>query len=110
VTLAVLMIVPNVATAVLAATFVGAASVAFMTSVTSIVQLRTAPSMLGRVLALQTVVIIGTTPIGGPLLGALADLTGARVPILVGAAAAAVAAVAGVVAARRLAARPAAAA
>jgi hypothetical protein len=57
--------------------------------------------MLGRVLALQTVVIIGTTPIGGPLLGILADSAGARVPVLLGAAAAFLATAIGVVAARR---------
>lgn len=102
VTLAVLTAVPNLVTAIAASVFVGAASVAFMTAVTSIVQLRTEPSMLGRVLALQTVVIIGTTPIGGPLLGALADLTDARIPILIGAVAAGIAAAGGLLAARRV--------
>jgi hypothetical protein len=40
--------------------------------------------MIGRVLALQTVLMIGTTPIGGPVLGWLADVAGARAPVLVG--------------------------
>jgi MFS family permease len=44
--------------------------------------------MHGRVLALQSALLIGTTPVGGPLLGALADAWGARVPVFVGAAAA----------------------
>jgi hypothetical protein len=57
--------------------------------------------MLGRVLALQTVVIIGTTPIGGPILGALADVTNARTPVFVGAASSFLALAIGVVAARR---------
>ncbi len=101
VTMLLLGLVPNVALAVVAAAVVGAASVSFMTAVTALVQLRTDPVMLGRVLALQTVVIIGTTPIGGPLLGVLADVTSARTTIFVGAASAFVALAIGVVAWRR---------
>ena len=40
--------------------------------------------MIGRVLAVQTVLLIGTTPIGGPILGVLADALGGRVPVVVG--------------------------
>jgi MFS family permease len=101
VTLALLAVVPNVGFAVVAAALVGGASVAFMTSVTAMVQLRTTPSMLGRVLALQTVVIIGTTPVGGPILGALDDAVGARAPVLVGAVGALAAAAFGTFATRR---------
>jgi MFS family permease len=101
VTMLLLALVPNLAFAVLAAAIVGAASVAFMTAVTALVQLRTDPAMLGRVLALQTVVIIGTTPIGGPILGALADVTNARTTVFAGAASAFLALAIGWVAARR---------
>jgi len=106
VTMSVLAFVPSVATAAVAAAAVGAASVTFMTAVTALVQLRTDPSMLGRVLALQTVVIIGTTPIGGPILGALADVTDARTPVVVGAVAAFMALAIGMIAVRRTRARP----
>jgi MFS family permease len=95
--------VPNVAFAIVLAVSVGAASVAYMTATTSIAQLRTSPNMIGRVLALQTVLLIGTTPLGGPLLGAISDAVGARAPMLIGAVAALTAASFGFVAARRLA-------
>ena len=40
--------------------------------------------MHGRVLALQTVLLIGTTPIGSPVLGAVADAWGGRAPLVIG--------------------------
>src|SRR2546421_315977 len=67
---------------------VGFSSIAFMTATTAIVQVRADPRMHGRVLALQTVLLVGTTPIGGPIMGAVADATNARVPLVIGGAAA----------------------
>ena len=52
-------------------------------------------AMRGRVLALQSVIFIGSTPIGGPLVGAIGDQWGARWSIGVGGIAALVAAVGG---------------
>jgi MFS family permease len=97
----VLSVVPNIALAVVIAAVVGAGSVAFMTAATAIAQLRSDPDMMGRVLALQTVLIIGTTPIGGPILGAISDAIGARSPVLIGGIGALAAAGLGVLAARR---------
>jgi MFS family permease len=97
--------VPSIALAFLGATVVGAASVAYMTATTSIAQLRTEPHMIGRVLALQTVLLVGTAPIGGPILGAIADAVGVRAPVLIGGVAALAAAAFGVLAARRVDAR-----
>ena len=97
--------VPSIALAFLVATLVGAASVAYMTATTSIAQLRTEPHMIGRVLALQTVLLVGTAPIGGPILGAIADAVGVRAPVLIGGVAALAAAAFGVLAARRVDAR-----
>ena len=71
-----------------AAFAIGITSIAFMTTSTAVIQFRAAPEMRGRVLALQTMVFLGSTPIGGPLLGALIDVTDARVGMLVGGAAA----------------------
>jgi MFS family permease len=102
-TLLVLAVVPSVALAAALATTVGAASVAYMTATTAIAQLRTDQQMLGRVLAIQTVLLIGTTPIGGPILGALADTAGARAPLVLGGVAALAAAALGQAAARRFA-------
>jgi MFS family permease len=70
-----------------AACAVGVGSIGFMTSSTSLVQLLADPAYRGRVLALQSMVFLGTTPIGGPFIGWVSDSLGPRVGILVGAAA-----------------------
>jgi hypothetical protein len=57
--------------------------------------------MRGRVLALQAMVLLGSTPIGGPLLGAVCELYGARAGFVVGAAACFVAAAWGAATVRR---------
>src|SRR5204862_2544781 len=80
----VLSAVPTVAMTVPVVLLVGMASISFMTSTTAIAQTRADPSMHGRVLALQTVLLIGTTPVGGPILGAVADAFGARAPLVIG--------------------------
>ena len=98
-------VVPSIALAYVVATLVGAASVAYMTATTAIAQVRTEPLMIGRVLAIQTVLLIGTAPIGGPILGAIADAVGVRAPLLIGGVAALVAAAFGLLAAHRVDAR-----
>jgi MFS family permease len=85
VTMLALAIAPNIGWAIPAAFLVGAASILYMTSTTAIVQVEADPALHGRVLALQTVLLVGTAPIGGPILGWLADLMGARAPIVLGA-------------------------
>jgi MFS family permease len=96
-----LSVVPDVAFAFVLAILVGLASVAYMTTTTAIAQIRTDQHMIGRVLAIQTVLLVGTTPIGGPILGAVADQVGARAPVLIGGIGALCAAAFGVLAARR---------
>jgi MFS family permease len=97
---------PTLAVAFSLAVLVGAASMTFMTSSTAIVQLRADPQMRGRVLALQSMVFLGSTPIGGPILGAVCDAWGARAGVLVGAAGAFAAAAWGYVATRRVRSQP----
>lgn len=75
---------PNLAVALPMALALGAASLSFMTLSTALVQLRAEPGMRGRVLALQSMVFLGSTPIGGPLLGAVCDAFGARAGLVVG--------------------------
>ncbi|HTI33039.1 MAG TPA: MFS transporter [Miltoncostaea sp.] len=94
--------VPSVAAAVVVAAVVGAGAVAFLTAATAIAQVRTEQRMIGRVLGLQIVLVVGTTPLGGPLLGALSDAAGARAPVVAGAAGALAAAAFGVLAARKV--------
>ena len=48
----------------------GAASVTFAAGVNSTLQLSAAPAMRGRVMALFSIVFMGSTPIGGPIVGA----------------------------------------
>ena len=76
---------PTMGIALVAAFAVGATSILYMTATTTIVQTDSDPSMHGRLLALQTVLLVGTAPLGGPLLGWLADVAGPRVPIVLGA-------------------------
>jgi hypothetical protein len=75
---------PSVNAAVLAAFFVGAASIVYMTASTTIAQIDTRRDMHGRVLALQTALIGGTALVGGPIVGQIADLSGGRAPIAAG--------------------------
>ena len=80
-----MVVAPNLLTAYPVAIFMGFASIMFMTSATAIVQMRSRPEMRGRVLALQAIVFLGSTPIGGPVLGAVSQAWGARMGFLVGA-------------------------
>jgi MFS family permease len=80
----ILSLVPNKSLALPAGFILGLASIMYMTATTTIVQVETKPEMVGRVLALQTVLMFGTTPIGGPLLGWLSDAKGGRAPLLLG--------------------------
>lgn len=79
-----LAVVPNMVTACIVGVVLGAGSIAFLTSSTAIVQVRSDPQMRGRVLALQGMVFLGSTPIGGPILGWLCQTYGARWGVVVG--------------------------
>ena len=92
---------PNVAVALPLAVLVGFTSITFMTTSTAIVQLRAAPEMRGRVLAFQAIVFLGSTPIGGPIVGAVCQFFGARVGLVLGGVACLAAAVLGRAAAAR---------
>jgi MFS family permease len=79
---------PNLAASFLIAPLVGFAIVFFLTECTALVQIQAEPSLRGRVLALQAIVIVGSTPVGGLLLGVICDALGARAGLAVGALAA----------------------
>ena len=76
---------PNLPSPSRSAVLVGLTSITFMTSSTAIVQLLAGPEYRGRVLAIQAMVFLGSTPIGGPIIGWIADAAGARMAIVVGA-------------------------
>ena len=83
---------PSLAAAFPLGLLLGATSIAFMTASTAIVQVESAPQMRGRVLALQAIVFLGSTPIGGPIVGDICDVFGPRAGLVVGGVAALLAA------------------
>ena len=101
VAMAVLAVAPNQPAAFIVGGFVGLSSVWFMTSSTAIVQLRADPMMRGRILALQTMLLLGSTPIGGPILGYVSQHFGARYGLGLGSVAAVLAGLWGLINLRR---------
>jgi MFS family permease len=66
----------------------GAASVTFAAGINSSLQVAVEPALRGRVMALYSIVFLGSTPIGAPLVGWLAEAAGPRAGLLAGALAA----------------------
>jgi MFS family permease len=63
---------------------VGAASMTFMATANSTCQLSSTPEMRGRVMALYGLVFLGSTPIGGPIVGWISQNLGPRYGMGVG--------------------------
>jgi len=82
-----LAVAPTLATAVAACVLVGAASVIFLTTGNSTIQLESDPAYRGRVIALWSMALVGSTPIGSPIIGATSDVAGPRYALALGAAA-----------------------
>jgi len=74
---------------------VGAASVTFLTTGNSTVQLASAAELRGRMTALWSTGLVGGTAIGAPIVGVLADRAGARWSLALGALACAAAVLVG---------------
>lgn len=85
---------PVLAVALVLLFLLGASSIAFRAVANSHVQLRSDPAMRGRVMALMVIAVTGTSPIGGPLIGWIGDVIGARATFVVGATGTALAALA----------------
>jgi MFS family permease len=66
---------------------IGVAAQTFTTTANGAVQLSTEPVMRGRVMAILLAIALGTTPIGAPIVGWVADAYGPRWALGVGAAA-----------------------
>jgi MFS family permease len=79
---------PSLALQVLALVPLGAVSVTFSAGVNSTMQLNVTPAMRGRVMGLYSMVFLGSTPIGAPLVGWLAEIGGPRAGMALGGAAA----------------------
>jgi MFS family permease len=80
-----LAVSPSLGVAFPVSILLGLASIAFMTTSTAIVQLLAGPEYRGRVLAIQGMVFLGSTPIGGPIVGWVSDVVGPRAGIGLGA-------------------------
>jgi MFS family permease len=92
---------PDLALELVAIAFVGAFSIACLSQGNSTLQLAAAPSMRGRVMALWAVAFLGSTPIGGPIAGAVSEHWGGRGGLVLGAVACLLAALLGWVLLRR---------
>ena len=79
---------PTLALEVPVLALLGAASVTFAATVNSSLQLTVSEEMRGRVMALYSIVFLGSTPIGGPLAGWLSQTYDPRVALLLAASAA----------------------
>ncbi|HST69342.1 MAG TPA: MFS transporter [Solirubrobacterales bacterium] len=73
---------PSLALEVVMLALLGAAAVIFAATINSTLQLAVSPEMRGRVMALYSVVFLGSTPIGAPLAGWLAETYDPRVSLL----------------------------
>ncbi|MGA7703598.1 MAG: MFS transporter [Solirubrobacteraceae bacterium] len=76
---------PTLPVELVALALVGWASISFMATGNSTLQLGAAPSMRGRVMGLWFVAFQGSTPIGGPIIGWVMAWAGARAGLGVGA-------------------------
>ena len=63
---------------------VGAGQISFLSTCNSLLQVIADPVMRGRVMAVYTITLLGTTPIGGPLVGWISDAFGPRWGFAVG--------------------------
>jgi MFS family permease len=72
---------PSLALEIVMLALLGAAAVTFAATINSTLQLAVTPEMRGRVMALYSVVFLGSTPIGAPLTGWLAQSYDPRIAL-----------------------------
>jgi MFS family permease len=80
---------------------IGAASITFIATANSTLQLNSSPVMRGRVMALHGLVFLGSTPFGGPLIGWLSETFGPRAGLAAGGSLCLLAALGAIVAIKR---------
>ena len=88
---------PNLTLAAMMLFFAGIFSINFISLGNTTVQLESVPEMRGRVMSFWTVAFLGSTPIGGPIIGWVGERFGARWALTVGGVAAVAAAIYGAV-------------
>jgi MFS family permease len=84
VTVSAVAFTPTIELAYLVMPLVGAASVAVIALFNATLQLNSAPELRGRVMALFSMSLVGSTPIGGPIVGYLGEQVSPRFALLVG--------------------------
>jgi hypothetical protein len=84
ITVGLLAAAPTLPTAVLACALTGAASVFFLTTGNVTIQLASDPDYRGRD-RLRSMALVGTTPIGSPVIGTLSDAAGPGYSLALGA-------------------------
>ncbi|HEY4520816.1 MAG TPA: MFS transporter [Candidatus Paceibacterota bacterium] len=77
-------LMPSLQLATLMMFVVGYFSITFLSNAHTTIQLEADPAMRGRVMALWTMAMLGSTPIGSAIVGFLADEWGARWGLIVG--------------------------
>ena len=92
---------PNRLSAYIILMLAGGLSVLFIAMGNSTLQLTSAAHMRGRVMALWSIAFLGTTPIGGPIIGSISDHSNPRVGLAVGGFSTFLAAILGVWAAKK---------
>lgn len=75
---------PNILVAGILLALTGAATITFLSTANSTLQLSSSPEMRGRVMSLYLLVFLGSTPIGGPIVGAVAETVNPRAGFVVG--------------------------
>ncbi|RLU89219.1 MFS transporter [Streptomyces griseocarneus] len=101
-TLTAAAVIPWLGAELAALACVGAASTAFLATGNTTLQLVSTPAFRGRVMALWSVTFLGSTPIGGPVIGVVAQHLGPRAGLALGAAACLAAALLGLLALPRI--------
>jgi MFS family permease len=84
VTILIASFAPSLATEAVALFVMGAAAFAFIAVANTTIQLTAAPEMRGRVMALYAIAFLGSTPIGGPIVGWISQVYGPRIGFAIG--------------------------
>ncbi|HEY1704220.1 MAG TPA: MFS transporter [Trebonia sp.] len=77
-------LMPNMTTELIVMVFVGYGSITFNSYAKTVLQLAAKPEMRGRVMALWGIAWLGSTPIGGPVIGWIGQDFGARWTLIIG--------------------------
>src|SRR5207249_10464954 len=81
---------PSLPVGTIALALTGASTITFLSTANSTLQLSSSTEMRGRVMSLYLIVFLGSTPIGGPIVGFIAQHASTRLSFAVGGVAAVV--------------------